>query len=284
MLKNKPDLSDQTAFITGTTRGIGKAIALALAECGCNIVSTGKTVDDQNSPLSGTIQKTAEACEEKNVDALAVQLDLRDEEQVQSAVDRAISEFGEINIVINNASALHFDRMEDFPVRRFDLVHEVNTRGTFLVCRAFADHLKSVDPAWILTNSPPIEMDRGSEKAPYLWSKMGMSFLTLSMAEELRSEQVGCNCFWPVTAIRTRATEYFGLGSEEDWRRPEIVSDAVLEILKRDPASFTGQSLTDEELLRDAGVDDFSAYSVVEGTNPPPFSMRLFDPDYERPE
>lgn len=275
-----PDLDGQTAFITGTTRGIGKQIALALAEHGCNIVSTGKTVDDTDSNLEGTIHKTAEACEKKGVEALPIQLDVRDVDRVQSAVDQALDTFDEVNIVINNASAIQLADVRDLPVQRYDLLQEVNVRGTYLVSRTFIPHLKQADPAWILTNSPPVNVDRAPGKAAYAWSKLGMSFITLSLAEELKEDHVGCNTFWPVTAIDTRATRYFGLGTEEDWRTPEIVSDAVLSILTRDPSEFTGHDLYDEEILKAHGMEDFSKYRVVPDSIPPPFSAQMFDPEY----
>lgn len=279
-----PDLSGQAAFITGTTRGIGKQLALALAEQGCDIVSTGKTVDDSDSDLEGTIHKTAEECAEKGVETHAIQLDVRDEDAVEAAVEEAIDEMGEINIVINNASAIQMGAVEDLPASRYDLLNEVNVRGTYLVSRAFIDHLKGVEEdAWILTNAPPVELDRAPGSAAYSWSKMGMSFVTLSMAQELAADEIGCNTFWPVTAIDTRATRYFEMGTEDDWRTPDIVSDTVLEILARDPAAFTGNRVYDEDFLREAGVEDFSAYNLTEG-DPEPTSAQLFDPDYSRPD
>ncbi len=280
----KPDLSGQTAFITGTTRGIGKQLALALAEQGCNIVSTGKTVDDSDSDLDGTIHKTADACAEKGVETHAIQLDVRDEENIDAAIDEAIDELGEINIVINNASAIQTESVEEMPANRFDLMNEVNVRGTYLVSRGFIDHLREVEEdAWILTNAPPVAMDRAPGRAAYAWSKMGMSFITLSLAGELADDEIGCNSFWPVTAIDTRATRYFGMGTEDDWRTPEIVSDTVLEILDRDPAEFTGNYVYDEDFLREAGVEDFSRYNLTDG-DPAPMSAQIFDPDYSRPE
>ncbi|QSW99885.1 SDR family oxidoreductase [Haloterrigena alkaliphila] len=287
MALENPDLSGKTAFITGTTRGIGKSIALALAEKGCNIVSTGKTseTDDdfEDNDLEGTIEQTAREAEERGVDALPVQLDVRDPAAVEAAAERAIDEFGTVEIVINNASAIQIATVEDLPPKRFDLLTDVNVRGTYLVARAFADHLRDVEDAWLLANAPPVTIDRAPGSAPYAWSKLGMSFVTLSMAEELAADDVGCNAFWPVTAIDTRATRYFGMGTEDDWRTPEIVSDAVLEILSRDPAEFTGNAVYDEELLREAGVEDFSRYNLTEG-DPDPRSAQLFDPDYRRSE
>ena len=276
-----PDLSGSTAFITGTTRGIGKQIALALADHGCNVVSTGKTTDDDDSELAGSIEQTAREVRERGPEALALELDLRDEERVEEVVEESIDRFGEVDIVVNNASAIQLANVADLPADRFDLLTDVNVRGTHLVAHAFADHLAGLDEAWLLTNAPPVTTDRSPGKAPYAWSKLGMSFVTLSLAEELASDDVGCNTFWPVTTIDTRATRYFGLGTEDDWRSPDIVSDAVLEILARDPAECTGESFYDEDLLREAGVTDFSEYNLTEG-DPAPMSARLFDPDFER--
>jgi citronellol/citronellal dehydrogenase len=283
-MTDKPDLSDSTAFITGTTRGIGKALALNLAEAGCDIVSTGKTVDDSDSDLEGTIHKTAAECAEKSVDTHAIQLNVRDEENVEAAVEEAIDEMGEINIVINNASAIQMANVEEMPANRYDLMNEVNVRGTYIVSRSFIDHLQGIEDkdTWILTNAPPVKIDRAPGKAPYSWSKMGMSFITLSLAQELGGYDIGCNSFWPVTAIDTRATRYFGMGTEDDWRTPQIVADAVFEILKRDPSEFTGEAVYDEEILSEAGVEDFSEYNLTEG-DPAPMSAQIFDPAYERP-
>jgi citronellol/citronellal dehydrogenase len=280
-----PDLSGSTAFITGTTRGIGKSIALNLAEQGCNVVSTGKTVDDSDSNLEGTIHETAEECARKGVDTHAIRLDVRDQESVETAVEEAIDVMGEVNVVVNNASAIQMATVEDVPVGRFDLMNEVNVRGTYAVSRAFVDHLRGIDgkDTWLLTNAPPVTVDRAPGKAAYAWSKMGMTFTTLSLAGELAEDDVGCNAFWPVTAIDTRATRYFGMGTEDDWRTPQVVADAVLEILERDPTEFTGRAVYDETLLREAGVADFSPYNLTEG-DPDPWSARLFDPEFERPD
>ena len=287
MSLEKPDLSGSTAFITGTTRGIGKRIALDLAEQGCNVVSTGKTSehDDygEDRDLEGSIEQTAREVEERGAEALPIKLDVRDADTVEAAAQEAIDHFGEVNVVINNASAIQLMTVEDMPPNRFDLMTDVNVRGTYLTSRAFIDHLKDVDDAWILTNAPKIKIDRSPGSAPYTWSKLGMSFVTLSLADELSGYDVGCNTFWPVTAIDTRATRHFGLGTEDDWRSPKIVSDTVLEILSRDPAEFTGHAVYDEELLREAGLADFSEYNLTEG-DPAPMSAQMTDPEYARPE
>lgn len=278
---SSPDLSGRTAFITGTTRGIGKQIALSLAEAGCNVVSTGKTVEE-GGELPGTIHRTARECEELGVQSHAIQLNLRDEENIHAAVEEAIDVFGEIDIVINNASAIQLARVEDMPADRFDLMTDVNVRGTYLTNRAFIPHLREIGGGHILTNAPPITQDRSPGSAAYSWSKLGMSFVTLSLADELAADGIAANTVWPVTAIDTRATRYFGMGTEEDWRSPEVMSDAVLEIVRRDPEQFTGNTLYDEDLLRDAGVEDFAQYNLTEG-DPAPMSAQMFDPSYERP-
>ena len=287
MTLENPDLSGRTAFITGTTRGIGKALALSLAEQGCNIVSTGKTSENDDygddKGLEGSIERTARECEELGVEALPIRLNVRNEAEVNAAAEEAIDHFGEVGIVINNASAIQLSNVADLPPKRYDLLNEVNVRGTYLTCRAFIDHLTAVEDAWLLANAPPVTVDRAPGEAPYAWSKLGMSFITLSLATELSGKGVGCNAFWPVTAIDTRATRYFGLGTEDDWRTPEIVSDTVLEILSRDPSSFNGNAVYDEDLLREAGVEDFSRYNLTEG-DPAPMSAQMFDPEYQRPE
>ena len=287
MSLDRPDLSGSTAFITGTTRGIGKQIALDLADQGCNVVSTGKTSEeadsyDEDKDVEGTIEQTAREVEKRGPESLPIQLDVRDQEAVETATEEAIDHFGEVNILINNASAIQLMPTADLPPKRFDLMTDVNVRGTYLTSRTFIDHLKDLENAWILTNSPPVTVDRLPGSAPYAWSKLGMTFITLSLAEELSGYDVGCNCFWPVTAIDTRATRYFGLGTEDDWRSPDILSDTVLEILGHDPASFTGNALYDEGLLRDAGVEDFSEYNLTPG-DPRPMSAQMVDPDYDRP-
>lgn len=232
--------------------------------------------------LDGTIQKTADECETLGADAHAIQLNLRDPEQIEAAVDEAINVFDEVDIVINNASAIQLASVEELPKNRFDLLTEVNVRGTYLTSHAFIPHLKEIGGGHILTNAPPISMDRASGKTAYAWSKMGMAFVTLSLAEELDGYGIAANTFWPVTIIDTRASRYFGIGTEDDWRTPEILSDTVLELLRRDPEEFSGHAVYDETILREIGIEDFSEYNVTAG-DPEPLSARMFDPEYERP-
>ena len=279
---DRPDLDGRVAFVTGTTRGIGKEIALALAECGCDVVSTGKTAEP-DADKEGTIHETAEAIRERGSESLALQLDVRDEAQVEAAIEETVDRFGRLDVLVNNAGAIHLADVEDLPAKRFDLLMDVNARGAYVCSRAALPHLKD-GGGHVLMASPPIHVEEAPGRAAYALSKVGMTFLAKSLAGEVAGDGVGVNAFWPVTAIDTRATRYFGMGTEEDWRTPAIVADAVLEIVSRDPSECTGNAFYDEEVLREAGVSDFSPYAVVEGTDPAPLSAWLFDPDYERPD
>lgn len=274
-----PDLSGQVAVITGSTRGIGRALALELADHGADIVSTGKTVDDSDSDLEGTIHKTADAVRERGSDALAVQLDVRDPDNCQRVVDETLEEFGQLDLLINNASAIQMGEIGDLPMKRFDLLMEVNVRGTYAMTQAALPALRD-GGGRVITNAPPLEVDRVPGMAPYAFSKMGMAFVTLSLSGE--EEDIAASTLWPVTAIETRATRYFGMGSEEDWRSPQVYCDATDILLDRDPAEVDGHSFYDEELLATVGVEDFDRYALVEGSNPPPSSAEMFGVEFER--
>lgn len=280
MAVRAPDLSGRTAFITGTTRGVGKQIALALADAGCNVVSTGKTVEETGE-LEGTIHQTAQECEQRGADAHAIQMDLRHTDQVEAAVSEAIDVFDEVDIVVNNASAIQLETVEAMPANRFDLVTDVNVRGTYVTSREFIPHLREIGGGHILTNAPPLTVEKAPGWAAYAWSKLGMTFVTLSLADELAGHGIAANAFWPVTALETRATRYFGMGTEADWRSPAILADAVLLLLQRDPETFSGNTVYDEEVLHEAGVEDFSRYNCTPG-DPAPLSARMFDPTFER--
>ena len=277
------DLEGQTAIITGSTRGIGKEIALALAEQGVNITVTGKT-DEPKEDMEGTIYQTAEEVEELGAEALPIKLDVRFEEEAKNVVDETIDKWGRIDILINNAGAIQLTPVHDTPPTRFHLLMPVNARGSYVMSYYALPHMIEQDYGHILMASPPNEAQSTPGKTAYGLSKYGMTFIAKSLAGEVYDHNIGVNAFWPVTAIDTRATRYFGLGSEEMWRTPEILCDTVLEIVQKEPGDFSGNAVLDEPFLEEHGVEDFSKYNVVEGTNPPPLSATMFGVDYEREE
>jgi citronellol/citronellal dehydrogenase len=275
------DLDGATAFVTGTSRGIGKALALRLADEGARVVSTGKTVEEHDR-LPGTIVETTETIRERGGESIAVELDVRDEANVEAAIDETVEAFGGVDLVVNNAGAIHFGTVADTPAERFDLLMDVNARGAYVTTRAALPHLRE-GGGHVVSMSPPLGMEAAPGKAPYALSKLGMTLLARSLAAELDDEPVGVNALWPVTAIESEATRHFGMGEPSDWRTPEVVCDALVEVVSRDPRDYSGNAVYDEEVLREAGVEDLSRYAVVDGAEPGPMSARLFDPDYERP-
>jgi len=277
----KPDLSDKVAFITGTTRGIGKQFALTLAKQGCNIVSTGKTTEPREG-MSGTIYQTASEVRNLGVEAIAVQLDVRDEANVEAAVEQAVDEWGRIDIVVNNAGAIQLGTIDDVPESRYDLLMDVNLRGTYAVSRQTLPHLREKG-GQIVTCSPPVSKESAPNMAAYAASKLGMTILTKSIAAENRGTGIVGNTLWPVTGIESRATRYHDESSEDDWRSPEIMADALLQILAMEGEDHSGDSFYDEEVLREAGITDFEPYNVTPGS-PAPDCARMFDPTYERPD
>ena len=257
------DLSGRTVFISGGSRGIGLAIAEKLAQDGANIALLAKT-DQPHPKLEGTIHTAAEAIEKAGGQALPIVGDVRDEEAVEAAVAQAVEQFGGVDIVVNNASAINLAPIGDLPVKRFDLMLHINERGTFVVTRACLPHLRESDHAHVLTLSPPIDrvQDWVGGNGAYTVSKMGMSILTLGLAKDEPS--ISANCLWPRTMIATAAVQNL-LGGDEaiaKSRMPAIVADAAYEILKRPPGEQTGQALIDDEVLREAGTDDLSEYAA----------------------
>ncbi|HMV68606.1 MAG TPA: NAD(P)-dependent oxidoreductase [Myxococcota bacterium] len=258
-------LHGKTLFITGASRGIGKAIALRAAADGANIVIASKT-DQPHARLPGTIHSAADEIEAAGGRALAVQTDIRFEDQVQRAVDLAVSTFGGIDVVVNNASAIQLTGTLQTDIRRFDLMHQVNTRGTYLVTQRCLPHLLRAENPHVLNLSPPLNLDARwfAPHVAYTIAKYGMSLCVLGMAEELRDQGVAVNALWPRTVIATAAVQNL-LGGDDVVRRsrtPAILADAAWHILTRPSRELTGQFLLDEDVLRAAGVTDFSGYVV----------------------
>lgn len=262
-------LDQKTAFITGGSRGIGKAIALKLASEGANIVIAAKTVDP-HPKLEGTIHSAAEEVRKAgNGNVLAVQADIRDEESIRSAVAQCLSEFGGIDILINNASAINLSSTEHIEPKRFDLMQDINVRGTFFMSQACIPHLKKSSNGHILNISPPLNMDRKwfPKHLAYTMSKYGMSMIVLGLSSELKKYGIGVNALWPKTIIATAAIQNLPGGDDlvRHSRKAEIVSDAALEIVSRPAAGCSGNFFIDEDVLRETGITDFDGYAVQPG-------------------
>ncbi|HEX3529667.1 MAG TPA: NAD(P)-dependent oxidoreductase [Thermoanaerobaculia bacterium] len=258
------DLKGKTLFITGASRGIGKAIALRAAADGANVAIAAKTAEP-HPKLPGTIYSSAEEIEAAGGKALPLQVDIRDEEQVQRAVQQTVEKFGGIDILVNNASAINLTPTLATPMKRFDLMWGVNARGTFACSQACIPHLKKSSNPHILTLSPPLNLDPRWFKlhTAYTISKYGMSLCTLGLAEEFKDDGIAVNSLWPKTVVLTAALAMLGgITPPEKCRKPEIMSDAAHAVLTRDSRCCTGQFYIDEDVLREAGVTDFEKYAV----------------------
>jgi citronellol/citronellal dehydrogenase len=265
-------LKGKTLFITGASRGIGKAIALRAARDGASIAIAAKTVEP-HPKLPGTIYTAAKEIEAVGGKALPVEVDIRFEDQVHAAVEKTVEEFGKIDILVNNASAISLTGTLETEMKRFDLMFDVNVRGTFACTRACLHHLLKADNPHVLNISPPLAMAARwfRSHCAYTISKYGMSMCVLGMAEEFRSRGVAVNGLWPVTVIATAAiTMLGGAVTEKFCRKPEIVADAAHAILARDSRSCTGNFFLDEEILKEEGVTDFTHYAVDPGSPPAP--------------
>ena len=261
-------LEGRTVFITGASRGIGKAIALRLAKEGANIIVAAKSVEE-NPKLGGTIFSAAEEIEEAGGKALAVQCDIRFEEQIKDAVDKAVETFGGIDILINNASAISLMPSEQTTPKQFDLMHDINVRGTFFVSQACIPHLKKSSNAHIITLSPPINLAPKWLKnhVAYTMAKYNMTMIALGLAEELKKYKIASNSLWPKTTIATAAVRNL-LGGEtliKMSRNPEIMADAVYYIVSKPSAECTGNCFIDEEVLATEGITDLDHYAVTPG-------------------
>lgn len=258
-------LAGKTLFITGGSRGIGLAIALRAARDGANVVVAAKT-KEPDPRLPGTIDSAVAAIHAVGGRGLGCVCDVRHEDQIQSAVVQAVETFGGIDILINNASALFLAGTLDTPAKRYDLVHSVNVRGTFLTSQACLPHLKKASNPHILNLAPPLNFESRwfAPHLAYSLSKYGMSLCALGMAVEFRDAGIAVNALWPRTAIATAAVRNL-LGGEDSIRRcrhPEIVADAAYEIMTRPSRECSGQFFLDEDVLREAGTTDFSRYAV----------------------
>ena len=264
-------LAGKRIFITGGSRGIGLAIALRAARDGASIAIAAKTAE-VNPKLPGTIYSAAAEIEAAGGVALPIQCDLRDEAQIEGAIAQAAAEFGGLDILINNASAINLTKTEATPAKRFDLMFDVNVRGTFLTSQAAIPHLRESAKAGrnphILTLSPPLSMKAKwfQHHVAYTMAKYGMSMCVLGMSEEFRKEGIAVNALWPRTAIDTAALQMIPGVDTAACRTPEILADSAYIILNRESKSCTGNFFVDDELLASEGITDLEKYSVVPGT------------------
>ena len=261
---------NKTVFITGASRGIGKAIALRLAKEGANIVVAAKSIED-DPRLGGTIFSAANEVEAAGGKALAVQVDIRNEEQIIAAVQKAADTFGGIDILINNASAIQLTNTEQTEAKRFDLIQSINVRGTLLVTKHCIPYLKKGNNAHILTLSPPVNIvDKWmGPHIAYTISKYNMSMLALGWAAELKKYNIAANALWPRTTIDTAAVRNL-LGGEtlaNMSRTTDIIADAVYYIVSKPSATCTGNTFIDEDVLKAEGITDLEKYSVVPGAH-----------------
>ncbi|GGD44728.1 SDR family oxidoreductase [Pseudoxanthomonas indica] len=259
-------LQGKTLFITGASRGIGLAIALRAARDGANVAIAAKSAV-ANPKLPGTIHSAAQAVTEAGGQALALKCDIREEDQVRAAVAATVDAFGGIDILVNNASAIWLAGLADTPMKRFDLMQQVNARGSFLCAQACLPYLQQAANPHILTLAPPPSLDPRwwAPHTGYTLAKMGMSLVTLGLAGELAGQGIAVNALWPRTIIATDALNMIPGVDIPRCRKPEIVADAAQAILVRPAKGFSGQFLIDERVLREAGVTDFEPYAVEPG-------------------
>jgi citronellol/citronellal dehydrogenase len=274
-----PALAGKTLFITGASRGIGLAIALRAARDGANIAIAAKTAAP-HPRLRGTIYTAADAIDRAGGHPLPLVVDVRDEAAVKTAIDHTFERFGSLDIVVNNASAIQLTPTPQTDMRRFDLMHQVNARGTFLVSKYAIAHLEKADNPHILMLSPPLDIQEKwfAPHTAYSMAKYGMSLVVLGLAGELRDKGIAVNALWPRTAIATAAISNL-LGGEASMRRarrPEILADAAYAIFKKSAKDFTGRFLIDDSFLYAEGVRDFEPYRVDPNE---PLAADFFVPD-----
>ena len=256
-------LANKTIIITGASRGIGREMALKFAADGANIVIAAKSAE-AHPKLPGTIFTVAEEVEKAGGQALPFQMDVREDEQVKSLIDATVEKFGGIDAVINNAGAIKLMNSEMLPLKRFDLMYQINTRAVLSLSTAALPWLKKSDNGHILSLSPPINLDPKwfQHYGPYTVTKYGMSMLTIGMAAEYKRYGIAVNSLWPQTLISTAAIEFEGGGKSalEKGRKPAIMADAAYQILRTETCEISGEVIIDEEILRQRGVDNFEQY------------------------
>ncbi len=263
---NRYDMKGKTVFITGGSRGIGRAIALRCAKDGANVAIAAKTTDEHPS-LPGTVHSVAKEIEAAGGNALPLKMDIRREDEIHLAVASTVHAFGGIDVLVNNASAISTTGLLETPLKKYDLLQSINTRGTYATTQVCIPHLKKAPNPHVLTLSPPI-LTTGEWYGRYLAyciSKFGMSMVTLGIAAEFSSEGIAANSLWPRTLIATDAARVFFGSHLAGSRRPEMMSDAAYLIITSDSRKTTGNCFIDEDVMRMHGIEDFDAYAMVPG-------------------
>lgn len=261
-------LEGKVAVITGASRGIGKVIALALAKEGADIVVAAKSTE-ATEKLPGTIYETAHEVEALGRRALAIKTDVRDEDAIQQLAETTRKELGRIDILVNNAGALWWHPALETPAKRFDLVMEVNVRAAFLLATACAPAMIEQGGGHVVNMSPPLDTHAHPGMVAYTISKFGMTAAALGLAQEWKKHRISCNALWPATMVESQATINWAMGDRAMWRKPEILSDATVELVVTTPGEITGRSLVDEDFLREVGVTDFTRYRCNPDVEPP---------------
>ena len=264
-------LKDRVVFITGASRGIGRAVALAAAKEGAHLVIAAKTEVAENPSLPGTIHDVAKEVEALGQKALPLKLDVRDADACEKAIAQSIAHFGRVDALVNNAGALFWADVAETPVKRFDLIMGINVRASFVLSHAVLPHM--IERKWghIVMMSPEVDKDAVAGHGAYSVSKFGMSMIAQAIAEECAEHNVTAHALWPATAIESFATMNFGLGGPEIWRKADIIADATIALLAKEPSARKGRAWLDEDLLRSEGVTDFTKYQCVPGSEPPHF-------------
>jgi citronellol/citronellal dehydrogenase len=271
---------NKVAIVTGSTRGIGKCIIENFAKNGYNVVVTGKTlVETEKTP--GTIYSVSDEIREKyNVETIAGQLNIRKYSHIKGIADYTFQKFGRIDVLVNNAGALWWDTVDNTSDDKYDLINDINVRGSYLMARECIPYMQQNDDGGhIIMHSPPLPEPNDTSiyrgKVAYMISKLGMTISAMGMAEEYRDSNIRVNTIWPQTPIKSYAVKNFGLGEEKQWRTPDIIADAVYSICQED-ASFTANQLIDEHYLISKGVTDFTKYRCVPDSEPPTLNQ-LFE-------
>lgn len=274
-------LQGRVAIITGASRGIGREIALTLASAGADIVVAAKSTTEKPN-LPGTIYSVAQEVRERGSRALAVKCDVRKEEDVRNMVKGAVEAFSRVDYLICNSGALWWRNVEDTPMDRYDLVHEVNVRGSFMCTRECLKVMKKQKFGRIIVMSPPIELRWLTGHVAYCISKYGMTMLAMGLAKEVEEHDIGINALWPATLIESFATKNFRIGDEKQWRKATILADCVLKMLQEPANKLSGQALIDEEYLRSRGETNLKKYRCVESVEPkktwPPREVEFWKP------